>query len=66
MLAPRDSDDVQSQSTSCSGDSRHIGEDRYKQVAETLSTSTLDEVDRSAKNGLIGDQSGIPAISGVQ
>ncbi|SJL02877.1 uncharacterized protein ARMOST_06218 [Armillaria ostoyae] len=66
MLAPRVSDDVQSQGTSYSGDSSRIGEDRYKHFAVILSASTLDEVDHSAKTGLIGDQSGIPAFSGIQ
>ncbi|KAK0222485.1 hypothetical protein EDD85DRAFT_796377 [Armillaria nabsnona] len=59
-------DDVQSQSTSCSGDSNPIEEDRCKRFAETLSTSTLDDWIAAPKKGLIGDQSGIPAISGVQ
>ncbi|PBK62711.1 hypothetical protein ARMSODRAFT_601696 [Armillaria solidipes] len=43
MLAPRDSDDVQSQGTSCSGDSRHIGEDRSPKRVSLVTRATYQQ-----------------------
>ncbi|PBK93344.1 hypothetical protein ARMGADRAFT_1079687 [Armillaria gallica] len=55
MLAPRDSDDVQSLGTSFSGDSRHIGEDRCLHGRairrDLMPASTLDQAHRLKATG---------------